>query len=385
MTYDFDTIIPRRGSCSYKWDTPADDDTLPMWVADMDFQAAPEIRAALQRRLDHGIFGYSKVPQEYYDAARAWYKRRHGWEFESEWIVYTTGVVPALSAIIQALTEPGDKVLVQTPVYNCFFSCIRNNHCEVLENPLRYENGRYDIDFEDLEVKASMPGVKLLLLCNPHNPSARVWTRDELGRIAAICEKHGLTVVSDEIHGGIIAPGYTYTPYAALNEYTRLHSVTCVSPSKTFNIAGLQAANIVCADEKVRTLIARSINKHEVCDLNVFAIPAHIAAYNEGEPWLKALNAYLHENNMMLRAFCREHLPEYPMPTLEATYLEWMDCSASGMDGDEVARRLLGQGLMVNPGSMYGEVGRRFIRINIACPRVQLLKGLKKMLPVLAK
>ena len=381
--YDFDSITPRRGTCSYKWDTPAQDNVLPMWVADMDFPTAPEIRAALQRRLDHGIFGYTKVPEAYYEATINWFRRRHGWSIGAEQIIYTSGVVPALSAIIQALTEPGDRVLVQTPVYNCFFSSIRNSRCQVAENPLRYENGLYSIDFEDLELKAANPAVKLMLLCNPHNPSGRVWSRDELAEISRICEKHGVFVVSDEIHGEITAPGFRYTPYATLGESARLHSATCVSPSKAFNIAGLQVANIVCADDSIRRRIDKAINVNEVCDINAFAVPALIAAYNEGEPWLNALNAYLHANDVALREYCRERLPQYPMPPLEATYLEWMDCSASGMDGDEVTRRLLEHGLMVNRGSMYGEAGRAFIRINIACPRTLLMQGLEKLLPVL--
>ena len=384
MTYDFDTIIPRRGTCSYKWDTPAEEGVLPMWVADMDFPTAPEVRAALQRRLDHGIFGYTKVPADYYEATINWFRRRHGVSFAAEHIIYTTGVVPALSAIIQALTQPGDKVLVQTPVYNCFFSSIRNSRCTLVENRLHYENGLYSIDFADLEAKAADPAVKLMLLCNPHNPSGRVWSREELGEISRICEKHGVFVVADEIHGEIIAPGFRYTPYASLSESAMRHSATCISPSKAFNIAGLQVANIVCADDSIRRRIDKAINVNEVCDINAFAVPALIAAYREGEPWLTALNAYLHENDMALRSFCREHLPQYPLPPLEATYLEWMDCSASGMDGDEVTRRLLEQGLMVNRGSMYGEAGRAFIRINIACPRAVLMQGLQKLLPVLA-
>lgn len=377
MEYDFDTIIPRRGTGSYKWDTPASPETLPMWVADMDFRTAPEVRAALQRRLEHGIFGYTKVPAAYYEAAIDWFRRRHGWSFQPEWVIYTSGVVPALSAIIQALTEPGDKVLVQTPVYNCFFSSIRNSRCIVQENPLRYENGLYSIDYEDLEAKAADPEVKLMLLCNPHNPSGRVWSPEELQRIASICERHGVFVVSDEIHGEIIAPGFRYTPFASLSESALGGSVTCISPSKAFNIAGLQVANIVCADDAIRRRIDRAINVNEVCDINSFAVPALIAAYNEGEPWLRALNAYLHENDKCVRAFFAQHLPQYPMPPLEATYLEWIDCRASGQDGDAIASLLLERGLMVNPGSMYGEQGRPFIRLNIACPRALLHRGLE--------
>lgn len=385
MTYDFDTIIPRRGTCSYKWDTPATDDVLPMWVADMDFRLAPEIHAALQRRLDHGIFGYTKVPAEFYQATIDWFGRRHGWQIKREWMTYTTGVVPALAAVVQALTQPGDKVLVQPPVYNCFFSCVRNSGCLLQEAPLLYEHGRYSIDFAEFEAAASDPAVKLMILCNPHNPAGRVWLPEELSRLESICAEHGVLVVSDEIHCEFAAPGFRYTPFASLSERALRNSITCISPSKTFNFAGLQVANIVCADQERLALINKALNVNEVCDVNAFAVPALIAAYTEGEPWLNALNAYLAENDAVLRAYCAEHLPEYHLVAREASYLEWLDCTPSGMDGDEVARRLLEEKLMVNPGSMYGEAGRRFIRINLACPRALLLKALPILRKVLSR
>lgn len=269
MRYDFDEPVERRRTNSYKWDSEPEG-VLPMWVADMDFRTAPCITGALQRRVAHGIFGYTRVPDEYYDAVIGWFGRRHGWELRREWMIYTSGVVPAVSAVIKALTVPGDKVLVQTPVYNCFFSSVRNNGCEVVSSPLLQTGDTYRIDFDDLERKAADGRVRILLLCNPHNPAGRVWTREELARIGEICLRRGVTVVSDEIHCELVFPGHVYTPFAALSDEFRQHSVTCVSPSKAFNIAGLQIANIVCADEEMRRKIDKAININEVCDVNPF-------------------------------------------------------------------------------------------------------------------
>lgn len=272
MKYDFDKIISRRGTNSYKWDSmPEGKDVLPLWVADMDFCTAPAITEALARRVNHGIFGYVRVPDEYYTAVIRWFERRHKWTVSKEWMIYTSGVVPAISAVIKALTEPGDSVVVQTPVYNCFFSSIRNNGCNIVTNPLKYEDGTYHIDFDDLERKVKNPGVKLMLLCNPHNPAGRVWTRKELCRIGEICMQNNVKVISDEIHCELVYPGHTYTPYASLGEEHLWNSVTSVSPSKSFNIAGLQIANIIARDETIRKRIDRAININEVCDVTHLA------------------------------------------------------------------------------------------------------------------
>lgn len=384
MKYNFDEIIPRRGSHSYKWDTPNDPETLPMWVADMDFRTAPAVIEALRKRVDHGIFGYTRVPQEYYDAVINWNARRHGLRVQQESLIYTTGVVPALSAIIKALTQPGEKVLAQTPVYNCFFSSIRNNLCDIADNPLLYRDGKYSMDFDDLEKKTSDPSVKLMLLCNPHNPAGRVWSREELMEMTRICQKNHVFVVSDEIHCELVYPGLTYTPYASLSEEARLHSVTCLSPSKAFNLAGIQIAHIVADDKAIRKKIDKAINVNEVCDVNAFAVTALIAAYNEGEDWLEELKNYLYENYTTLRKFFHRHLPQFSILPLEGTYLVWIDCSASGKTGDILAEQLLEQeGLMVNSGSLYGETGTNFIRLNIACPRQRLRDGLGKLQKVL--
>lgn len=379
MTYDFDKPISRRGTDSYKWDSAADGDVLPMWVADMDFQTAPAIVEALRRRVEHGIFGYTRVPDSYYRAVSDWFARRHGWPIDREWMIYTSGVVPAISAIIKALTVPSDKVLVQTPVYNCFFSSIRNNGCETVSSPLRFAGSTFTVDYEDLEHKAADPKVKVMLLCNPHNPAGRVWTREELVRIGEICLGHGVTVVSDEIHCELVFPGHRYTPFASISEDFLQHSVTCISPSKAFNIAGLQIANIICADAGRRAKIDRAINDNEVCDVNPFGVIATQAAYNEGGEWLDQLIGYLHANYLTMRDFCRKRLPDFPIAELEGTYLVWMDCRKLGLPSAELERQLVGKArLWLNAGTMYGAEGEGFMRWNIACPRATLIEGLKR-------
>ncbi len=380
MKYNFDERIPRRGTGSYKWDSAENGDVLPMWVADMDFRTAPVIVDALRRRVEHGIFGYTHVPDSYYEAVTGWFAHRHGWKMDREWIIYTSGVVPAVSAIIKALTVPGDKVLVQTPVYNCFFSSIRNNGCETVSSPLVFADNTYTIDYEDLERKAADPKVKVMLLCNPHNPAGRVWKREELVRIGELCIRHGVTVVSDEIHCELVFPGHRYTPFASISEDFLRHSVTCISPSKAFNIAGLQIANIVCADAGRRARIDRAINDNEVCDVNPFGVIATQAAYSdEGEEWLNRLIEYLHGNYLYMRDFCRDRLPEFPVTALEGTYLVWMDCRKLGIPSEELERRLIAEAeLWLNAGTMYGSEGEGFMRWNIACPRNTLAEGLKR-------
>lgn len=380
MKYDFDKTINRRATNSYKWDS-APEGVLPMWVADMDFRTAPAIIDALQKRVAHGIFGYTRVPDAYYDAVTSWFSRRHGWDIDREWIIYTSGVVPAVSAVIKALTVPGDKVIVQTPVYNCFFSSIRNNGCEIVSNPLRRTADTYEMDFDALERCAADPRAKVMLLCNPHNPAGRVWTPDELTRLGNICLRNGVTVVADEIHCELVYQGFKYTPFASLSDAFLHRSVTCVSPSKAFNIAGLQIANIVAFDNDLRSRIDKAININEVCDVNPFGVAATIAAYNEGEEWLNQLVDYLHGNYEAMAEFCRRELPEFPITRLEGTYLVWMDCSSLGMPSDALEHALLDDArLWLNAGTMYGAEGEGYMRWNIACPRSVMLDGLNRFL-----
>ena len=379
--YDFDKIINRRGSNCCKWDEPQEEGVIPLWIADMDFEAAPAIIEALRRRVDHGIFGYERVPESYYQAVIDWFSRRHQWTIERDWILYTIGVVPGISCVLKALTLPGEKVLVQTPVYNCFFSSIANTGCLVEESPLRRQGDTYAIDFDDFERRCADERVTVFLLCNPHNPSGRVWTPDELARMNDICLRHDVRVVADEIHCELVMPGHVFTPMALVDA----DAVVMNSPSKSFNIAGLTMANIICSDPDRRALIDRAININEVCDVNVFGPVAVKAAYNGAEEWLDALNRYLHDNYKALARYFDQHLPALRVMPLEGTYLVWVDCRGLSTDVDTLCNRLLSEGgVWVNPGTMYGsETGKGFIRINIACPRTQLMEGLLRIRKVI--
>ena len=379
--YDFDKLTERRGTNSYKWDSPADADVLPMWVADMDFEVAPAITKALQERVAQGIFGYTMVPDSYYEAIVGWFKRRHGWTLERDWILYTTGVVPAVSCALKALTLPGEKVLVQTPAYNCFFSSIANSGCQLAENELVYEGGTYHVDFDDFERKCADEKTTVFLLCNPHNPAGRVWKREELERMNDICLKHGVKVVSDEIHCELVMPGFRFVPFASVSAACRDNCVVLNSPSKAFNIAGLQIANIICADAAVRRRIDRAVNINEVCDVNPFGVLALQASYTAGEVWLDELNAYIHGNYELVKDFVAKEMPKLKVVRMEGTYLVWLDVMGLESTSDELTDKLLKEAkVMVNSGTMYGRrAGEGFIRLNIACPRARLLEGLKRM------
>lgn len=380
MKFNFDELTQRRHTNSYKWDSGNNEDVIPLWVADMDFKTAPPIIEALKERVEQGIFGYTKVPEEYYQATKDWFEKRHNWKIEPDHIIYTSGVVPAISAIIKALTKPGHKVIVQTPVYNCFFSSIRNNGCIVSENELIYRDETYFMDFDDLEQKAKDPLAKVMLLCNPHNPAGRVWTRDELERVGQICIENNVIVVSDEIHCELVYQPYTYIPFASLNDNLTAQSVACVSPSKAFNIAGLQIANIVCRDGDIRKRIDKAININEVCDVNPFGVLATIAAYRKGEDWLNSLIQYLWGNYIFLKNFFKTELSDLKVLKLEGTYLAWVDCRSLGMPSEELEHRLLKESkVWINAGDMYGKAGEGFIRINMATPRERLEEGLNRL------
>lgn len=371
MEYDFSRPTERRGTDSYKWDSAPETDIIPLWVADMDFETFPGITEALQRRVAHGIFGYTRVPEAYYEAVCNWFGKHHGWHINREDIIYTSGVVPAVSAVIKALTLPGDQVIVQGPVYNCFFSSIRNNGCEMVSNSLIYnkEELRYEIDFDDLERKLKHERARLMLLCNPHNPGGRVWTRDELTRVAELCRKYGVRVVSDEIHCELTLYDNEYVPFGSLSDELSHGSITCCSPSKAFNTAGLQIANIVCRDAEVRNRIDRAININEVCDVNPFGVIALQAAYSdEGYEWLTQLRAYISSNYDLLRERFARELPKCKVMRMEGTYLAWIDCSELHISSDEIEEMLMHENkVWVNAGSMYGTEGAAFIRINMAC------------------
>ena len=377
----FDTLVTRKGSSCVKWDAQppvkVEGDVIPLWVADMDFPAAPCIRRALEKRVAHGVFGYVAVPRSWYECVARWFSQRHGWPFAPESLLYTTGVVPALSAVIKALTRPGDKVVMATPVYNCFFSSIRNNGCEASCSPLREVPGpSYAFDFEDIERRCADPRAAVLLLCNPHNPAGRVWTRAELERVADIARRTGTLVVSDEIHCEIVRPGLRYVPMGSVDPE---NTVTLLSPSKSFNIAGLQMAGIVTDSADRRKAIDRAININEICDVNPFGPVAGEAAYSdEGAAWLEALNAYIWENDTLLRERFAKELPEFPVFALEGTYLDWVDCRCLKMRSEEIVNALLArEKVWVNAGAMYGTDG--FVRVNLATPRALLSEGLDRL------
>lgn len=383
MEYDFSRPTDRRGTDSYKWDSAPEADIIPLWVADMDFETFPGITEALQRRVAHGIFGYTRVPETYYEAVCRWFEKRHGWHINREDIIYTSGVVPAVSAVIKALTLPGDQVIVQGPVYNCFFSSIRNNGCEMVSNSLIYnkEELRYEIDFDDLERKLKHERARLMLICNPHNPGGRVWTRDELTRVAELCRKYGVRVVSDEIHCELTLYDNEYVPFGSLPDELSRGSITCCSPSKAFNTAGLQIANIVCRDAEVRNRIDRAININEVCDVNPFGVIALQAAYSdEGYEWLTQLRAYISANYDLLRERFARELPKCKVMRMEGTYLAWIDCSELHIPSDEIEEMLMHENkVWVNAGSMYGAEGAAFIRINMACTSELLNEGITRI------
>lgn len=383
MEYDFSRPTERRGTDSYKWDSAPEADIIPLWVADMDFETFPAITEALQRRVAHGIFGYTRVPEAYYEAVCRWFGKHHGWHINREDIIYTSGVVPAVSAVIKALTLPGDQVIVQGPVYNCFFSSIRNNGCETVSNSLIYnkEELRYEIDFDDLERKLAHERARLMLICNPHNPGGRVWTRDELTRVAELCHKYGVRVVSDEIHCELTLYDNEYVPFGSLPDELSRDSITCCSPSKAFNTAGLQIANIVCRDAEVRNRIDRAININEVCDVNPFGVIALQAAYSdEGYEWLTQLRAYISSNYDLLRERFARELPKCKVMRMEGTYLAWIDCSELHISSDEIEEMLMHENkVWVNAGSMYGTEGAAFIRINMACTSELLNEGITRI------
>lgn len=390
--FDFDREIVRKGTDSYKWDNLPNiwpsvkrDEFVPLWVADMDFPVAPVIQEALERRVRHGVFGYSFPGSDYYESVSKWFAEYHNYHFSPSDIVPTTGVVPAISAIIRAFTNSGDGVMIQPPVYNCFYSTIEFNSCRRIESPLireDYADGTfsYKMDFEDMERKCSSGDVKMFLLCNPHNPAGRAWNEEELRKVAEICGRYGVLVISDEIHNELTPPGSSYTPYAPVAAQVKEASgrgpIVCCSPSKSFNTAGLHIANIVCPDKDTLDKVAAGIHANEATGLSPFGIESVKAAYSpEGKEWLDSLREYIWGNYAYMSAFMRENLPECPVSRLEATYLPWVDITSLGMQSKDLEQYMLEkEGVWINGGEMYG--GEGYVRFNIACPRRQLERGL---------
>ena len=376
--YDFDTPIKRFGTDSMKW--AVKENELPMWVADMDFKTAPEIIDALGDRVMHGVFGYTDVNNDWYEAYIGWWKKRHQFEIKKEWLMFCTGVVPAISSIVRKLTTPGEKVVIQTPVYNIFFNSIINNGCSVLESPLRYEDGAYSMDFEDLEKKLSDPQVNLMILCNPHNPVGKIWSKEELIKVGELADKHGVTVVSDEIHCDLTLPDKGYVPFASASDICKEISITCIAPTKAFGIPGIQTAAIFVTNPFLRHKVNRAINTDEVAEPNVFAHHAAIAAFTNGEEWLDELREYLFENRCMSESYISEKIPVLKAIHAEATYLLWIDISGLNKKSSEVASFIRANtGLYLSDGEAYGKSGEHFLRMNLACSRGVLEDGLLRL------
>jgi cystathionine beta-lyase len=379
MPDNFDKILPRRGTNCVKWDL-VPEGVLPMWVADMDFETAPCVREAVIRRAEHGIFGYTAVPASYYESLCNWYAERHGWRPDPSWIIPTTGVVPALSACVSAFAKPGDNVLIMSPVYNCFFSSIRNWGCNVLDVPLLTEQTpdgpRYVIDFDGLE--AAAPRASVMLICSPHNPAGRVWTREELRRVGEICLRHGVVPIVDEIHCEFVMPGVEFVPFAAVCPEFEDKCVTLYAASKAFNIAGLQMANFIVKDPAMRARVDKAVNVNEICDVGPFGVVASQAAWtDEGWQWLQGLNKQLWENYLQLRSAMSE-FPSLHLYVLEGTYLAWLDVRAVGMSSEDIEKSLTEvEKVRLNAGEMYGAPG--FLRINMACPARMFADGLGRI------
>lgn len=375
--FDFDKETDRRNTGSLKWDVKENE--LPMWVADMDFETAPAVTNAIKARAEHGIFGYSVLPDKWYDAYIGWWKTRHGFSIDKDWLIFCTGVIPAISSIVRKLTTPAEKVVLMTPVYNIFFNSVLNNGRVVLECPLDYSDGSYSIDFKALEKCLSDPQTSLMILCNPHNPIGKIWDAETLRRVADMCKKYSVTVISDEIHCDLTDPGCEYITFASVSDTARLNSITCAAPTKSFNIAGLQTAAVIVPDPVLRHKVWRSLNTDEVAEPNVFAVDAVVAAYDEGAEWFDALRGYIYDN----KKYAEEILGSFKNIRLvksQATYLLWLDCTAMPLKGDALAEDLRNKtGLYLSSGSAYKGNGAGFLRMNIACPRSRLIDGLERL------
>ncbi|WP_315108946.1 MalY/PatB family protein [Clostridium intestinale] len=378
MKYNFSLLTNRTSTNSLKWDVKENE--LPMWVADMDFKTAPEIIEAINNRVSHGIFGYNIIPDEFFNVISQWWDKRHHFQINTEWMMFCTGVVPAISSIVRKMTTVGENILIQSPVYNIFYNSILNNGRHVLSSDLIYDGKEYTIDFDDLEEKLSMPQTTMMILCNPHNPIGKIWDRAILERIGELCYKHNVIVLSDEIHCDIVMPDHEYIPFASISEKCLMNSITCIAPTKAFNLAGLQTACIVVPNDKLRYKVNRGINTDEVAEPNSFSTTATIAAFTKGEAWLDELREYIEENKNISYKYISDRIPALYVVPSHATYLLWIDCSKICSSSVELTNFIREKtGLYMSDGEEYGSNGTTFIRMNIACPRERLLDGLKRL------
>lgn len=376
--YDFNQCVNRRNTNSLKWEVKENE--LPMWVADMDFQTAPFIQSAIQDRAAHGIYGYTTIPEVWYQAYMEWWKNRHAFYMEKEWLTFCAGVVPAISSIIRKLTTPAEKVLIQTPVYNIFFNAIENNGRRVLQSPLGYDGTKYQVDFTDLEQKLSDPQTTMMILCNPHNPIGKIWDKETLKQIGGLCSRHHVTVISDEIHCDLTEPGVGYIPFASVSGECRENSITCIAPTKAFNLAGLQTAAVVVPNDNLRHKVRRGFNTDEIAEPNAFAAQAAVAAFTKGAGWLEELQEYLFQNKKLAEEFVKTEIPQIKAVPSQATYLLWLDCTKMLGNTTEAASFIRKKtGLYLSEGGRFGGNGQNFMRMNIACPRAVLEDGLSRL------
>jgi cysteine-S-conjugate beta-lyase len=395
VDYKFDDRIDRAGTSSVKWQfmergqellerqpikpITGEDDLLPLWVADMDFRSPQPVVNALVSRAEHGIYGYTAATQEFYASVVGWMRRRQGWDVQPEWILTTPGVVPAINMLVRTFTLPGDKVLLQPPVYFPFFRAIENNGAQVAANPLTYRGGRYEMDFTDLAAKARDPRVKLAILCSPHNPVGRVWTGDELTKFAEICIENDVLIISDEIHGDLVYKGHQFTPLAGLSERFARNSIICTAPSKTFNLAGLHTSCIISPNPQLRDEFNKTLQANGLLGVNAFGLVALQAAYDHGAEWLEQVLAYTEANLEYLQAFVLEHVPQVKVVRPEGTYLVWLDCRSLGVRSQQLQQILFDEvKVYLEDGSIFGAEGEGFLRINIACPRSILMEALQR-------
>ncbi len=376
--YNFSKMTNRFNTSSLKWDVK--ENILPMWVADMDFETAPEIIEALHKRVDHGIFGYNTICDNYYTSIQTWWHTYHHFDIDKDWMIFCTGVVPAISSIVRKMTTVGENVLIQSPVYNIFYNSIYNNGRHMISSDLVYDGKEYHIDFDDLEKKLALPQTTLMILCNPHNPIGKIWDYKTLDRIGQLCKKHHVLVVSDEIHCDITAPGQEYIPFASISQTNRDISITCIAPTKAFNLAGLQTSCIIVPNETLRHKVNRGINTDEIAEPNSFAVEASIAAFQKGRPWLDELKVYIQNNKTTAIKYIQMHLPDLYVAPSNATYLLWIDSSRVCSNSVELVEFIKeNTGLYVSDGLEYGENGKQFIRMNIACPKERLMDGLERL------
>lgn len=378
MLFDFDKITDRRHSGSLKWNVGENE--LPMWVADMDFETCPAIKEAVVKRAETGIYGYTEPDENWFQAYISFFKRRHNFEIKKEWLLFSTGVVPTISSSVRKLTKEGDNVVVTPPVYNIFYNSIINNHRVPLEVPLIEENGRYSLDYSSLEAAFAKKETSLFILCNPENPVGRIWKKEELAKIGELAKKYNVIVLSDEIHGEITRPGFSYIPFLSVNETNKEVGFAAISVTKAFNLAGIQTSAIVIANDRIRALVNRQINTDEVAEGNIFSYLAATAALNEGEQWLDELREYLFTNRDIAESFLEKSIPSLSYAKADATYLLWIDARKVCKDSDELAHFLREKtGLFLSSGKVYGTTSNGFLRMNLACPKAVLLDGLERL------